>query len=228
MIRHKLAFALQLVDDFTGKRIERTACSFQVDGRLVPAIYKEEGFYLFMEPMEGSCRVDITAQDYFPGTVQIDKEKLDSRYPVVEARLYHRPGGQFPYRCSLCCGKTEPPEPGKPFMLCGVSQADSGYSLKAIKEDGGQTIIELTGYHKEKLTGKVFGLGSGKDFEFFVISEKRGVNEYQISGSLKRKHQKGDKLFRVYRTCADGEGNYVMPVAEGSEEQITITVLPEA
>lgn len=228
MIRHKLAFALQLVDDFTGKKIKRTACSFQVDGRLVSAVYKEEGFYLFMEPMEGSCQVEIEAQDYFPGTVRIEKEELDFRYPVAEVRLYHRPGGQFPYRCGLCCGRTEPPEPGKPFLVCGVSHADSGYSLKAVKEDGGRTIIELTGYHKEKLTGRVFGLGNGKNLEIFVISEKKGVNEYRLSGSLKKEHQKGEKLFRVYRTCADGEGNYVMPVAEGSEEQIAIAVLPQA
>ena len=55
MIRHKLSFALRLIDDFTGKIVGKTSCIFQMDGRLISTIYKEEGLYLFMEPMECPC-----------------------------------------------------------------------------------------------------------------------------------------------------------------------------
>lgn len=222
MIRNKLSFALRLVDDFTGKSIGRTSCIFQMDGRFISTIYKEEGFYLFLEPMECPCTVQIEAQDYFPGMVLIDRKDLDPTYPVVDVRLYHKPGGQFPYRCSLCCGRLEPPQKGKPFMVYGISSVDSGYMLKTVKNLDDATMLELTGYHKDKLPGRVFGLGEGNDLEVFVITEKSGINDYLISERLKKNHKKGDKLFRVYRTYADGEGNYVLPVAEGTENQIEV------
>lgn len=225
MIRHKLSFALRLIDDFTGKKLGKSTCTFTVDGRLVSAIYKEEGFYLFLEPMEHPCYMQIEVNDYFPGMVLINQKDLDPSYPVVEVRLYHKPGGQFPYRCSLCCGRIEPPKAGEPFMVYGVSGADSGYALKAVREADNGTILELSGYHKEKLAGRVFGLGSGKDLEVFVILEKGGINDYLISGKLKKSHKKGDKLLRVYRTYADGDGNYVLPVAEGCEDQVTVTTI---
>lgn len=222
MIRHKLSFALRLIDDFTGKKIGKTSCIFKSDGRLISTIYKEEGLYLFLEPMERPCTLHIEAKDYFPGKVLIDQRELDSMNPVVDIRLYHKPGGQFPYRCSLCCGRIDPPKPDTPFMVYGISSVDSGYTLKAVKEGEPYTTIELAGYHKEKLPGRVFGLGEGKDLEVFVITEKTGMNDYLISDKLTRKHKKGDKLYRVYRTYADGNGNYVLPVAEGTEEQITV------
>lgn len=222
MIRHKLSFALRLIDDFTGKIVGKTSCIFQMDGRLISTIYKEEGLYLFMEPMECPCVLRIEAKDYFPGEVLINQRELDPAYPVVDVRLYHKPGGKFPYRCSLCCGKITPPKPGTPFMVYGISSVDSGYMLKSVKDIESMTVLELAGYHKEKLPGRVFGLGEGKDLEVFVITEKSGVNDYLISERLCKVHNKGDKLFRVYRTYADGEGNYVLPVAEGTEEQINV------
>ena len=230
MIRHKLSFALRLADDFTGKKLDRRPCFFQVDGRPVSAIYKEEGFYLFMEPMPAPCTLQIEAKDYFPAVIQVDQHQLnhqDPSYPVVEARLYHRPGGQFPYRCSLCCGRAEPPGTGKPFMIYGISGVDSGYVLKSASGSGNHTILELSGYHKEKLAGRVFGLGSGKSLEVFAVLEQKGIQEYLIDGKLKKKHKKGTPLQRVYRTYADQEGNYVLPVAEGTEDSISIVVIPE-
>ena len=155
MIRHKLSFALLPVDDFTGRKLPKTTCTFYVDGRLIPATYKEEGFYLFMEPIECPVTIRIEADNYFPGTVTIDQKKLNPSYPVLDVRLYHKPGGQFPYRCSLCCGRVEPPDDGLPFMVYGISDADSGYVLKAVKQIGSDTVLELSGYHKEKLTGSV-------------------------------------------------------------------------
>ena len=222
MIRHKLSFALRLVDDFTGRKLPRTACIFTVDGRPVSATYKEEGFYLFMEPIECPVTIRIEANGYFPGAVTVDSKKLNPSYPVVDVRLYHKPGGQFPYRCSICGGQVQPSTDGKPFMVYGISNADSGYMLKNVREAETGTILELSGYHKEKLTGRVFGLGSEETLDVFVILEQEGMNGYRIFGELKHPHKKGEKLKPVYRTLADGNGNYVMPVAEGTVDLVTV------
>lgn len=222
MIRHKLSFALRLVDDFTGRKLPRTACIFKVDGRLITTTYKEEGFFLFMEPMEDPVTIQIEASDYFSKEVTVDQKKLNPAFPVLDVRLYHKPGGQFPYRCSICGGQIEPPVDKDSFLVYGISDADSGYMLKNVRETENGTILELSGYHKEKLTGRVFGLGSEETLDVFVILEKEGMNDYLIEGSLKHSHKKGEKLKAVYRTLADAKGNYVMPVAEGTEEKVNV------
>lgn len=222
MIRHKLSFAVRLVDDFTGRKIGRTACIFQVDGRLIPHVYKEEGLYLFFEPIESPCALQIEAKDYFPGTAYINRKDLDTLEPVVEVRLYHKPGGSFAYRCSLCCGQLEPSENRKPFMVYGISGIDSGYVLKEKRTVDGKTILVLSGYHKEKLAGHVFGLGNGNKRDVFVIAQKLGMHDYLITETLRYEHKPGEKLVRLFRTYADESGNYVLPVPEGSEDQITV------
>ena len=80
MIRHKLSFALRLVDDFTGRKLPRTACIFKVDGRLITTTYKEEGFFLFMEPMEDPVTIQIEASDYFSKEVTVDQKKLNPAF----------------------------------------------------------------------------------------------------------------------------------------------------
>lgn len=55
-----------------------------------------------------------------------------------------------------------------------------------------------------------------------MITEKSGINDYLISAKLKKNHKRGDKLWRIYRTYADSEGNYVLPVAEGTESQVEV------
>lgn len=222
MIRHKLSFALRLVDDFTGRKLAGRIARFFADERPINATYKEEGFYLFMEPIESPVTVRIEANDYFVKTVTIEQEKLDPSYPVAEIRLYHKPGGNFGYRCSLCGGQIQPPNPGTPFLVYGVSELDSGYMLKNAGSDESGSYLELMGYHKEKLTGRVFGLGSNDTLDVFVIQKQEGTNIYRIDQPLKYTHKKGEKLRPVYRTYADGCGNYVLPVAEGSTDQVKV------
>ena len=222
MIRHKLSFALRLVDDFTGRKLPGRISQFYTDERLLSVTYKEEGFYLFMEPIESPVTVRIEANDYFTKTITIDQKRLDPSYPVMEVRLYHKPGGQFPYRCSLCGGQVKPPKSGIPFLVYGVSELDSGYILKNAGSDDSGCYLELMGYHKEKLTGRVFGLGSEETLDVFVIQKQEGTNIYRIDQPLKHVHKKGEKLRLIYRTYADGQGNYVLPVTEGCIDQVKV------
>ncbi|MBR2948352.1 MAG: hypothetical protein IKC46_00670 [Lachnospiraceae bacterium] len=222
MIRHKLSFALRLVDDFTGRKLVGKVTQFYADERPISVTYKEEGFYLFMEPIECPVTVRIEANDYFVKTVTIDQKKLDPSFPVAEVRLYHKPGGSFQYRCSLCGGQITPPNPGTPFLVYGISELDSGYMLKNAGSDESGYFLELMGYHKEKLTGRVFGLGSNDTLDVFVIQKQESTNIYRIDQPLMHTHRKGDKLRLVYRTYADGNGNYVLPVAEGSVDQVKV------
>ena len=58
MIQMRMAFALRLVDDFTGQCIRKKGFLFSVEGRVIHPVEKDEGLYLFMEPQ---------GMDLFPG-----------------------------------------------------------------------------------------------------------------------------------------------------------------
>lgn len=66
MIQMRMAFALRLVDDFTGQCIRKKGFLFSVEGRVIHPVEKDEGLYLFMEPQESVTRVRIESTDYTP------------------------------------------------------------------------------------------------------------------------------------------------------------------
>ena len=48
MIQMRMAFALRLVDDFTGQCIRKKGFLFSVEGRVIHPVEKDEGLYIFM------------------------------------------------------------------------------------------------------------------------------------------------------------------------------------
>ena len=92
MIQMRMAFALRLVDDFTGQCIRKKGFLFSVEGRVIHPVEKDEGLYLFMEPQESVTRVRIESTDYHSCSVLIEKKQLNPDEPVADVRLYGKPG----------------------------------------------------------------------------------------------------------------------------------------
>ena len=78
MIQMRMAFALRLVDDFTGQCIRKKGFLFSVEGRVIHPVEKDEGLYLFMEPQESVTRVRIESTDYHSCSVLIEKKTAES------------------------------------------------------------------------------------------------------------------------------------------------------
>ena len=97
MIQMRMAFALRLVDDFTGQCIRKKGFLFSVEGRVIHPVEKDEGLYLFMEPQESVTRVRIESTDYHSCSVLIEKKQLNPDEPVADVRLYGKPGRGHPY-----------------------------------------------------------------------------------------------------------------------------------
>lgn len=223
MITTKVAFVLQLTDDFSGKVISRKKFMFQKNGQLLKPVEKEEGLYVFLEPMGDTEWILITGADYYPYMVKVEKETLDRQNPILNVRMYGRPGGSFPYRCSLLEGKAE----GKdlPVEVCGKKKKSTGISLKEIRTVDGEQHLIVHGFTKEQLIGKTFAMSSKKDTEVFVITEKVGMNEYKIEGALTGKYPDKTPIDRVYRSVTDENGNYAIPVEVGEQEQISEVII---
>ena len=105
MIQMRMAFALRLVDDFTGQCIRKKGFLFSVEGRVIHPVEKDEGLYLFMEPQESVTRVRIESTDYHSCSVLIEKKQLNPDEPVADVRLYGKPGRGHPYPHEYLTGK---------------------------------------------------------------------------------------------------------------------------
>ena len=92
MIQIRIAFVLRLVDDFTGTCIKRKSFRFWTDEKILHPVQKEEGLYVFLEPLEHPARITIEGTDYYPCTVEVDKHILDPEEPIADIRLYGRSG----------------------------------------------------------------------------------------------------------------------------------------
>ena len=92
MIQIRIAFVLRLVDDFTGACIKRKSFRFWTDEKILHPVQKEEGLYVFLEPLEHPARITIEGTDYYPCTVEVDKHILDPEEPIADIRLYGRSG----------------------------------------------------------------------------------------------------------------------------------------
>ena len=86
MIQMRMAFALRLVDDFTGQCIRKKGFLFSVEGRVIHPVEKDEGLYLFMEPQESVTRVRIESTDYHSCSVLIEKKQLPAEVYAARTR----------------------------------------------------------------------------------------------------------------------------------------------
>lgn len=217
MITWKAAFALRLVDEFSGKCIQGKKFRFWSDGVLCHPVEKEEGLYVFLEPMEERVTLEIESSDYYRSKVTIDKKTLNPESLTAAFRLFGRPGGSFPYRHGLLTGCLEEGKIGFPACVFVRRTRPTELLWKGAQKGQGSWVT-FSGFTRESLIGKTFALGSGKKTDIFVIEEKRGINEYKILGKLRHTHEAGEPLERVYCSLTDEKGGFSIPVDPGDEE----------
>ena len=203
MIQIRIAFVLRLVDDFTGACIKRKSFRFWTDEKILHPVQKEEGLYVFLEPLEHPARITIEGTDYYPCTVEVDKHILDPEEPIADIRLYGRSGKVYIRR-----------------------EKPTGLMYREYRKLENSHWILFQGFTKEDLIGKTCVLGREKDAFPFIIMEKRGINEYRIEpcGPVPDQIKEGEPLARIYRSVTDQDGSYAIPV-EAGEGQSTEEVM---
>lgn len=222
MIQIRIAFALRLVDDFTGQCIRKKGFLFSVEGRVVHPVEKDEGLYLFMEPQEAITKVQIESTDYHSCSVRIEKKLLNPEEPIADVRLYGKPGRGHAYPHEFLTGKVEGKKTAFPAEVYAVRTRPTGLVFREYRKGPDGEWIFFQGFTKENLIGKPFMAGSGKEAARFIPMEKRGINEYRIEpvGTFPAKLKEGTPVTRIYRSVTDGAGAYAIPVDPGEEQLI--------
>ena len=163
MIQMRMAFALRLVDDFTGQCIRKKGFLFSVEGRVIHPVEKDEGLYLFMEPQESVTRVRIESTDYHSCSVLIEKKQLNPDEPVADVRLYGKPGRGHPYPHEYLTGRS----------VCGENQTDGSY-IPGIQEGAGRGMDLFPRIYKGKSYRKAFyGRKWKRDSKIYSHGKKR-------------------------------------------------------
>ena len=221
MIRMKIAFALRLLNDFSGNSIKEKGFTFYINERIVHPVAKEDGIYIFLEPMEASTRVVIEHSNYYPCSVVVQKKLLNPEEPVADVRLYEKAGKRFSTSVGIYTGIYET---DKKIPLEVYAKKSSALNL-TVREyraiDDGHWIL-FSGFTKEQILGKTWLLEDKENPVILILQEKRGINEYRaeiISGEPD-KIRSGTPIRRIYRSVTDRLGAYAIPVESGEETKI--------
>lgn len=220
----RIAFVLCLVDDFSGEPIRKDKFLFISRNQVLHAIHKGEGMYVFLEPKEEEVRLLVQGTDYYPKEIAVKKRSLDPLNPVLSVRLYGRPEGKFSYHCDWLTGTLEEQPGGFPAEVIAGRIRPTGLSFVQYREDEGQPCLSFRGFTKENLTGRPYILGGVKKPVPFVLSQRRGINEYcaDLEGVSLGDVKQDAPLIRIYRSLSDSSGNYAIPVESKEECRILL------
>ena len=224
-MKTKVAFVLRLLDDYSGKVIQKEAFLFYKDETLLHPVVKDEGLYVFLQPHPDISELKIVSSSYFEQIVTIDQTKLDPQNPVLDIRLFIKCGKPHPYSCEWYTGSLKDKKHSYPAVVCAKRAKPTGLSLKSVREENSRKYLTFSGFTQENLVEKTFMLGEKSKADVFIIKEKCGINEYCVEGNFTRKHDAGEKLHRTYRSVTDEKGGFAIPVESREEEFISEVIV---
>ena len=222
MIRLKVAFVLQMIDDFSGQYIKEKGFQFYIGKRIVSPIQKRDGMYIFLEPQEEETRIIIQSTYYHPCSILVRKKFLNPAEPVLEVRLYRKAGTIISSNVKLLSGEIENRQ-RIPIEVYAKKKNPAGISFKEYKNIDGEHRVWFSGFTKDNLIGKTCLLNHEENLLFLILQEKKGMNEYQvdiISGEPE-KIKKGTPLYQIYRSVTDCNGKYNIPVENTEDTENT-------
>lgn len=221
MIRMKIAFVLRLINDFSGNCIKEKAFTFIINDRVVRPVVKEEGLYVFLEPMENNTRVVIESPFYHSCSVTIDKKSLNPQEPVAEVRLYERAGKQVSRTAGILTGIYDKGN-RYPTEVYAKKSSPLGLTVREYRNIEEEHWIFFSGFTKETILGKTWLLDDSDNPVLVILQDKRGINEYraEIICGEPEKIRSGTPIFRAYRSVTDRFGGYAIPVESGEETKI--------
>ena len=221
MIRMKIAFVLRLINDFSGNCIKEKGFTFMINERIVHPVVKEEGLYVFLEPMEKHTRIIIENPYYHTCSVMVDKKELDPQEPVAEVRLFEKAGKQSSRSSAILNGVYDKAKV-YPAEIYAKKSSPLGLNVREYRNIEGEHWILFSGFTKETILGKTWLIDDKDDPVAVILQEKRGINEYRaeiISGEPE-KIRSGTPVSRIYRSVTDRFGAYAIPVESGEETKI--------
>ena len=185
MIQIRIAFVLRLVDDFTGACIKRKSFRFWTDEKILHPVQKEEGLYVFLEPLEHPARITIEGTDsggreYRTGVLNIKGQELPAEVYIRREKptglMYREYRKLENSHWILFQGFTKEDLIGK---TCVLGREKDAFPF---------IIMEKRGINEYRI---------------------------EPCGPVPDQIKEGEPLARIYRSVTDQDGSYAIPVEAG-------------
>ena len=203
-MRIKVSFVLQFIDDFTDKIITDKILTLKtLDGKT--PIIKNDGYYVFLN-CQDTNEVIITSSYYMQKTVKIKNGD------TLKVRLYPNIYYKFSNNHTYLTGKAEKNTEIKATLK------KSNFRLLYDYNNLDDKKISIFNPLNIELVGRYFLIWNKDNEEFIQIKENYN-NIYLLSSALKNDYKKvGTKLYEVYYTIANENGEYILPIKEKFDE----------
>jgi hypothetical protein len=205
------------MDDHSGLIIRKHKFRFELDGAVVRPIEKEEGYFVFLEPVPEYAELKITSGTYHTSTIRIVKETTDKQIALHEVRLYVKPGGRYCGGSSFHNGKIESQGPVFPIVVGVKSSKSTNLLFSKICEKEDKSYLsckELLNNTMHVLSvGKTYCITTKKQTDILIILKRTDTHEYLIEGNISPDHSPGTPIERIYRSITDENGYYSIPLS---------------
>ena len=158
----RLAVAVWLVDDFTGKS-PIGSVEVLLEGLILKPVKNSSGYYLFLDLPGGEYQVRVKSDYYFDENETVILATLDPSNPVVEITLKPKPSYPFFPGTTLIRGRVLDAD-GNPVLGAQVEVRGKGITNQTTEK--GELVLYFKGLKDEDL----------KDDKFIMIDRRATVS----------------------------------------------------
>lgn len=210
-IRRKVALAVMVIDDLTGKPIHCPDLTLVCRETRTKAICKPDGYYVFLDCNVVVLTVEVTAWAYHPAVLAVELAQLSPLHPAIKIRLTPNRRYAIPAN-TTCLEGTAPPE-SQIFVHCENSPKPLRLLYDYEKGSREIQIYDPAGQNHEGRTLALLSKGKQQLQHLTlgdVTSEEGG---YQLTKPLESNHPKaGTTLLPVSAVTADQYGTFFLPL----------------
>lgn len=214
-IRVRVSYVLQLLDDFTGKVMERADIMVRGDENQIP-VRKPDGYFVFTNCPE-KMKITISSPCFHEEILETDGWRPGTS--VIKVRL--KPSRLYPLPEGITCITGKAPI-GSRIGVVFEQESTSWKLLYDYSAKQEPLRMELYNPGEQELEGKWFIITdrTGKNRELFsveryLMSEQKCILSVPLTKDYKKA---GTKLYEFHFVSADGNGEYYLPVKDKIED----------
>lgn len=209
----RVSLIVEAVDEFYGRPVSGGGLRVWIEGAR-PAAVKAGGYYVFLNLPGERAILHVEGPQFYPQRMELD-EKMLARHQKEPLKIRLLPNRSYPLPYHATCAEGH--APASSVVMAYNHAYEEPLKLLEPYEKGADTVLI---YHPDDmdLEGKTLLIQKkdGHGQEFFRAAKKLDAekNRYALSQPLADSYKKiGTKLYPVYLSHADKNGEYYLPVS---------------
>ncbi len=211
-IGYRVALAVLVIDDFTGRILSGSDIQVKIKGSSVKPVRKPDGYFVFTSGPEIK-QIVVESHFYQPAELSVDTGKLNPLHPVVIVRL--TPNRLYPMAKNVTTLEGLAPAGNEIQVIC--DSYTQPYKLLCDYDRDSTKGLEIRLFQAEKkdLSGKTLAIKMKDQIEAEVFKvlemadQEQGL--FRLEKPLSQGYQKmGTSIFPVYTAKADQHGDYFL------------------